>query len=70
MDKAESIFAGTSSPRLVEAARGDQYRRPLATIRAYLDGMDKAAVNVPALAVPPPTVLAALGPQMTALGGR
>ena len=37
-------------------------------MRAYLDGMDRAAVNAPALAEPPPTVLAALGPQMTVLG--
>ena len=70
MDNAESISAGTSSPRLVDDARGHQYRRPLATMRAYLDGMGKAAVNAPALAEPPLTVLAALGPWMTALGGQ
>ena len=39
-------------------------------MRAYLDGMGKAAVNAPALAEPPLTVLAALGPWMTALGGQ
>ena len=63
-------FAGASSPRLVEDARGHQYRRPLATMGVYLDGMDKAAVKASALVEPPPTVLAALGPQMTALGWR
>jgi hypothetical protein len=68
-------FADTLDPaQLIELARrretrGHQYRRPLATMRAYLDGMDKAAGNAPALAEPPPTVLAALGPQMTALVG-
>ena len=61
---------GVSHSLLVEGARGHQYRRPLATMRAYLDSMDKAAANAPALEAPPPTVLAALGPQMTALGGQ
>ena len=61
---------GVSHSPLVEDARGHQYRRPLATMRAYLDGMDKAAATAPALEQPPPTVLAALGPRMTVLGGE
>ena len=58
---------GVSHVPLVEDARGHQYRAPVATMRAYLDAMDKAAAMAPPLQEPPPTVLAALGPQMTAL---
>jgi probable F420-dependent oxidoreductase len=58
---------GVSHVPLVEGARGHQYRPPVATMRAYLDAMDQAVANAPALEAPPPTVLAALGPQMTAL---
>jgi len=58
---------GVSHVPLVEDARGHQYRAPVATMRAYLDAMDKAAAMAPPLPEPPPTVLAALGPQMTAL---
>jgi len=50
--------------------RGHQYRRPSATMRSYLDAMEKAAANFPAIAEASPVVLAALGPQMTALGGE
>lgn len=58
---------GVSHVPLVEDARGHHYRRPVETMRAYLDAMDKAAAMAPQLEEPPPTVLAALGPQMTAL---
>jgi probable F420-dependent oxidoreductase len=61
---------GVSHSLLVEDARGHQYRRPVATMRSYLDGMDKAAANAPALEEAPPTILAALGPQMTALAAE
>jgi probable F420-dependent oxidoreductase len=61
---------GVSHSLLVEDMRGHQYRRPLATMRSYLDGMEKAAASFPALAEPSPIVLAALGPRMTALGGE
>ncbi len=61
---------GVSHSLLVEDMRGHQYRRPLATMRSYLDGMEKAAATFPSLAEPSPIVLAALGPQMTALGGE
>ena len=61
---------GVSHSLLVEDMRGHQYRRPLATMRSYLDGMAQAATKFPALAEPSPIVLAALGPQMTALGGE
>src|SRR5690242_6706665 len=61
---------GVSHVPLVEDARGHQYRQPVATMRAYLDTMEKAAGIAPSLDEPPPTVLAALGPQMTALAGH
>ncbi len=61
---------GVSHVPLVENARGHQYRQPVATMRAYLDTMDKAAAIAPPLDELPPTVLAALGPQMTALAGQ
>src|SRR5215813_8983272 len=61
---------GVSHVPLVEDARGHQYRQPVATMRAYLDAMEKAADIAPSIDEPPPTVLAALGPQMTTLGGR
>jgi probable F420-dependent oxidoreductase len=58
---------GVSHVPLVEEARGHRYNKPIATMRAYLDVMDKAVTIAPPLEEPPPTVLAALGPQMTAL---
>src|SRR5205823_12530157 len=61
---------GVSHVPLVEDARGHQYGRSVATIRAYLDAMEKASAIAPKLDEAPPIVLAALGPQMTALGGQ
>ena len=61
---------GVSHVPLVKDARGHEYRPPIATMRAYLEDMDKAAAIAPQLDEPPPTVLAALGPQMIALAGR
>jgi probable F420-dependent oxidoreductase len=58
---------GVSHVPLVEDARGHQYRTPVTTMRAYLDAMDKAVAFAPPLEESPPTVLAALGPRMTAL---
>ena len=55
---------------LVEDMRGHQYRRPVATMRSYLDDMEKTGAKLPAVAEPAPIVLAALGPQMTALGAE
>lgn len=58
---------GVSHTPLVDDLRGHRSGKPVATMRAYLDAMDKAAANAPPLEDPPPTVLAALGPRMTAL---
>ncbi len=52
---------GGSHTALVEDARGHQYGRPVATMRGYLDAMDKAVEIAPPVEVEPPTVLAALG---------
>ena len=58
---------GVSHVPLVEDLRGHRSGKPLATMRAYLDAMDKAAATAPPLEDPPPTVLAALGPGRTVL---
>ncbi len=52
------------------ARRGHEYRRPLATMRAYLDGMDDAPYLGPQPPEPPEIVLAALGPRMLALAAE
>lgn len=61
---------GVSHIPLVEQMRGHRYGKPVASMRAYLDGMDRA----PYRAVPPPVrpirVLAALGPQMLRLAAE
>jgi probable F420-dependent oxidoreductase len=60
---------GVSHGPLVDA-RGHRYQRPLARMRAYLDGMDAAPFEGPPLAEEPPRVLAALGPRMLALAAE
>ena len=61
---------GVSHIPLVEELRGHSYGKPVASMRAYLDGMDQAPYG----AVPPRTnpirVLAALGPQMLRLAAE
>ena len=61
---------GVSHIPLVEQIRGHSYGKPVASMRVYLDGMDRA----PYRAVPPPVspmrVLAALGPQMLRLAAE
>ncbi|HTR36443.1 MAG TPA: LLM class F420-dependent oxidoreductase [Bryobacteraceae bacterium] len=61
---------GVSHIPLVEQLRGHRYEKPVATMRAYLDAMDKA----PYQSVPPPVkplrVLAALGPKMLELSAQ
>jgi probable F420-dependent oxidoreductase len=58
---------GVSHRPMVEAVRGHVYASPVATMRAYLEGMEKAAYAAVRPAEKPPTVLAALGPQMLKL---
>jgi probable F420-dependent oxidoreductase len=63
------LGVGVSHGPLVDA-RGHRYRRPLGTMRAYLDAMDAAPWQGPPLAEQPPRVLAALGPRMLALAAE
>jgi probable F420-dependent oxidoreductase len=58
---------GVSHRPMVEGVRGHVYQSPVATMRAYLDGMSKAPYAAVPPAETPPTVLAALGPQMLKL---
>jgi len=58
---------GVSHRPMVEAVRGHVYQSPVATMRAYLDRMEKAPYAAVRPAETPPTVLAALGPQMLKL---
>jgi probable F420-dependent oxidoreductase len=54
---------GVSHPQLVDREQAGRYRRPLATMRAYLDALDAQPTPVP----PGERVLAALGPRMLEL---
>ncbi|HEX2708503.1 MAG TPA: LLM class flavin-dependent oxidoreductase [Solirubrobacterales bacterium] len=57
---------GVSHQPLVEA-RGADYGKPVATMRAYLDAYEAASYEPPAPAEPAPLILAALGPRMLEL---
>ncbi len=59
---------GVSHVPLVEGFRGHDYGKPVATMRAYLDAMESAALIIkkPERNI----VLAALGPKMTALAAE
>ncbi len=60
---------GVSHAGVVEI-RGQHYERPLAHMRHYLEGMDKAPFVGAQPAEPTPRVLAALGPQMLTLAAE
>ena len=61
---------GVSHAPFVEGVRGHRYERPVATMRAYLDAMDKAPYAAVPPAETPPTVIAALGPRMLKLAAE
>jgi probable F420-dependent oxidoreductase len=61
---------GVSHIPLVEQLRGHRYEKPVATMRAYLEAMDRAPYNATPPATNPPRVLAALGPKMLELSGE
>ena len=64
------LGVGVSHDPLV-SPRGHRYERPLEAMRAYLDAMDQARYDAPALeAAPTVRVLAALGPRMLALAAE
>lgn len=58
---------GVSHIPLVEQVRGHSYGKPVASMRAYLDGMDRTPYRAVLPSVTPTRVLAALGPQMLRL---
>ncbi|MGE0386533.1 MAG: TIGR03620 family F420-dependent LLM class oxidoreductase [Gammaproteobacteria bacterium] len=58
---------GVSHRPMVEGMRGHKYDRPVATMRAYLQGMAKAPIQGFNLEEKPRTILAALRPNMLAL---
>ena len=58
---------GVSHIPLVEQLRGHTYGKPIASMRAYLEGMDRAPYRAVAPSIKPIRVLAALGPQMLRL---
>jgi len=58
---------GVSHRPMVEGVRGHVYASPVATMRAYLERMEKAPYAAFPPAEAPPTVLAALGPKMLQL---
>nr|QOL00267.1 putative coenzyme F420-dependent oxidoreductase [uncultured organism] len=60
---------GVSHLRIVEA-RKHAYGKPLATMRAYLQGMAEADYRAASPPAPPKTVLAALGPKMLELSAE
>src|SRR6266481_4963457 len=61
---------GVSHAPLVEQIRGHSYGKPVASMRAYLDGMDRAPYRAVPPGVSPIRVLAALGPQMLRLAAE
>jgi probable F420-dependent oxidoreductase len=61
---------GISHQPLVEGMRGHEYRRPLETMRAYLDAMDRATYSAVPPASPVRRLLSALGPKMLELAAQ
>lgn len=58
-----TLGLGASHAPIVDAAQPGRYRRPLSTMRDYLDGLDAAPTPVG----PDARILAALGPKMLEL---
>lgn len=61
---------GVSHAPMVSGLRGHEYGKPVTTMRAYLEAMEKALYTAPAASPPAPVVLAALRPKMLALAGE
>ncbi len=61
---------GVSHIPLVEQVRGHSYGKPVASMRAYLDAMDRAPYRAVPPNVSPVRVLAALGPKMLRLAAE
>ena len=61
---------GVSHAPLVSDVRGHEYKKPVATMRAYLDGMDQAWKAMDSTPEKKQLVLAALGPNMSKLSAE
>jgi probable F420-dependent oxidoreductase len=61
---------GVSHIPLVEQLRGHTYGKPIASMRAYLDGIDRATYRATPPSVTPVRILAALGPKMLRLANE
>jgi probable F420-dependent oxidoreductase len=61
---------GVSHVPLVEGARGHDYKKPVTTMRAYLDAMAQAKLDPTIRMDDRAVVLAALGPRMLALSAE
>jgi probable F420-dependent oxidoreductase len=61
---------GVSHAPTVQQLRGHSYGKPLATMRAYVEGMRKAVYQAPEPRERPLLILAALGPRMLALAAE
>lgn len=61
---------GVSHAHLVSGLRGHEYKKPVTTMRQYLEAMDKAVYMVPEPAEKPPIVLAALRQNMLKLSAE
>jgi probable F420-dependent oxidoreductase len=61
---------GVSHEHLVSRVRGHVYAKPVATMRSYLEAMEKALYLGPQPKEEAPIVLAALRPRMLALAAR
>ena len=61
---------GVSHAHLVSGVRGHEYKKPVSTMRAYLEAMEKAIYMGPKPETPTPLVLAALRPKMLGLAAE
>src|SRR5512134_3211064 len=59
-----AIGLGVSHAHLVTGVRGHEYKKPVATMAAYLDAMEKALYMGPKPPEEVPVVIAALRPKM------
>jgi probable F420-dependent oxidoreductase len=64
------LGVGVSHRPMVQELRGHAYGRPVATMRTYLQAMRDAPYQAPMPNEQPLTIVAALGPRMTALSSE
>jgi probable F420-dependent oxidoreductase len=64
------LGVGVSHRPMVQGIRGHTYGKPVATMRAYLEGMRDAPYQAPMPREKPLTIVAALGPRMMALSSE